>query len=1387
MEDLKQASVRIEDSSFQCPAPGIEAARRAAPVPLSFAQARLWFLDQLQPNSAFYNVPLRIGLTGPLHVDALAHALTAVVERHAVLRTTYECVNGEPVQKVNTARAVELPVECLAASPPETRELAMQNLSQAEALRPFDLSRDFPLRARLTNISPAEHVLLITIHHIAFDGWSMKILLQDLAAFYRAHRTGTVATLEPAPQYAEYAVAQRRLYEQGEFASQLEAWKKQLGDEFTFQQIPTDRSRPALQTYRGATECLELSPETMQKLRSLAKSQRVSVFMIVLAALKVLLHRYGGGQKEVLVGTPIANRTRAEFEQTIGFFVNTLLLRTDVSGNPTFRELLTRVREVTLAAYENQEAPFEKIVEMMQPARDLSHGPLIQVMLVAGDMPGEAVEFAPELTGRYLKTYSEAAKFDLTFTFHTQPEGAIYCRYNSDLFARATVERLLRHLQALLMSCSEDAEQPISSLPMLSAMERQQLIADWNQTGREYPPLPVAELFQQQVARTPHAIALVAGGASFTYRQLNAAANRLAHRLISLGIAPQEKVGIAMERSPELIAAILAILKAGAAYVPLDPAYPKERHEFMLRDCAVRFVLTRPGAELCAFGSETQAIEITFAPQEDGGVESQNPAARADIDSLAYVMYTSGSTGRPKGVEIRHRGIVRLVLGSEFAELNANQVLLQLAPTAFDASTFEIWGALLHGGRLVLFPGGLPDVDELRETIARHGVTTLWLTTSLFNAIVDEAPEALAGVRQLLAGGEALSVRHVLRALNELPNTKLINGYGPTESTTFACCYPIPRDLAPSSVSIPIGRPIANTRIYILDPNLQPVPIGAIGELYIGGDGLARGYVNLPELTQEKFIPDPFAPGGRLYKTGDLARYLPEGEIEFIGRADNQVKIRGFRIEPGEIETVLRQHPWIKDGAIVVGENRRREKYLLAYVVASAGPNLAPAELRSYLKKTLPDYMVPQKFIFLDKLPLNPNGKLDRKALPDPLAARTSRPDAAVTNTRGRDEIEEGLLEIWAKLLRRQAVSRTDNFFDLGGHSLLATNLLAQVRRRFDRQLSVAQLFQAPTIEQLAELLRTPGVGEQIPAVIPIQPHGTRPAFYCVGAGPMFRAVSDGLGPDQPLLGITLDETDLSGIEAPYQVENIARVLLKKIRQYQPKGPYLLGGWCQDGVVAWEMAQQLAAEGEPPVLVVLFDTQNPNDRRGVAQRDLWRARFAVARYKSRAHWRQLRREGPGPYLREHARGLIFRVRDAIWRRQYRMHASQGKSFSIAGRTHDEMLQLAVPQYSPNPYPGPVAFFQADQPPLVAQPNLVQGWRGIARRLQIFRFPGPHQSMLEEPYVHDFARALGKCLRAAQAELDGSVRPDGGLRAPHVELPVKLGAGPWENRQERRVA
>jgi amino acid adenylation domain-containing protein len=1350
MKDFCQNSVAVETPNFPSVAASTKGALEHLSFPLSFAQARLWFLDQLEPNSSFYNVPLRIRLDGPLCLDALAQALASVVERHEVLRTTYECVNDAPVQKVNLPRAVELPVEHLSGYPLDQREAPIEHVSREEALRPFDLSRDFPFRSRLIQLGSTEHLLLITIHHIAFDGWSMRVLIQDLATFYRAHLTGIPARLEPVHQYTEYATAQQELFDAGGLNPQLEAWKKQLGDDLTFQQIPTDRSRPALQTYRGAEECLELSPEMMQGLRALAKTGRVSVFMVVLAALQILLHRYGGEQNEVLVGTPIANRTREEFEQTIGFFVNTLLLRTDFSGNPTFRDLLARVREVTLAAYENQEVPFEKIVEMVQPTRDLSHGPLIQVMLVAVDMPAEPVAFAPGLTGSYIRSYADAAKFDLTFTLHGQPAGKIYCSYNSDLFARTTIERMLRHLQALLSSAIQSPEHPIVSLPMLSATERQQIVAEWNATGREYPLLTVPELFQQQVERTPNAIALVAGEARFTYRQLNEAANRLAHRLIHLGISPQEKVGIAMERSPELIAAILAVLKAGATYVPIDAAYPQDRREFMLQDCGIRFVLTKPSGAQFASAVGVQMIETTFEPGVDGTIECQDPPAQASIDSLAYVMYTSGSTGRPKGVEIRHRGIVRLILGSEFAEMNESQVFLQLAPSAFDASTFEIWGALLRGGRLVLFPGSLPDLDELRDTITRHGITTLWLTTSLFNAIIDEAPQALAKVRQLLVGGEALSVRHVLHALKELPNTKLINGYGPTESTTFACCYPIPRDLPATAVSVPIGRPITNTRVYVLDRHLQPVPVGAAGELHIGGDGLARGYVNRPDLTEAKFIANPFVPGERLYKTGDLARYLPDGTLEFLGRTDDQVKIRGFRIEPGEIEEVLRQHSGVRDGAIVIGQNGRREKILLAYVVPALGSGLKPAEIRAFLKKKLPEYMVPQKFVFLDKLPLTANGKLDRKGLPEAGPAKVS---AEAPSPESRDAIEEELLRMWKELLGQKNIAPTDNFFDLGGHSLLATKLLGQIGRQLGQRLSVAHLFQAPTIAQLAELLRTRSGHETMPAVTPIQPNGARPPFYCIGAGPLFRALANNLGADQPFLGVTLCEADLAKLPAPYRVEDMARRILAKIREHRPRGPYLLGGWCQNGVVAYEVAQQLTAEGEPPPLLVLFDAQNPDHARDVPRPDLWRARVALLRHRSREHWRQMHREGFRAYSREHANGLLFRVRDAIWRRKYELHLSQGINFPATGRTHEEILQLAIPRYSPQPYSGPVAFFQAQQFPIVARPDLAQGWQGtLLGPFEIFSVPGEHQSMLREPYVQDFTRALANCLRAVQKRL-----------------------------------
>jgi len=1035
------------------------------PAPLSFAQQRLWFLDQFEPNSTLYGVYTARRLVGALHMGALQKALDTIVMRHEVLRTTFVSLNGTPVQVISDGGKVELPiVDCSASS-----EKEVEYLIRDETGRPFNLSCDPMLRAKLFRVRPEDHVLLLSMHHIASDGWSMGNLFSELSVLYDALVHGRPSPLPDLPiQYADYAVWQREWLQGEILESQLSYWKTKL-DGVSILQLPTDRRRPAIQTYRGAAKRFLIPTALYAMIKTVARRCGATMYMTLLAAFQVLLYRYSG-QNDIVVGCPIAGRNRQELEGLIGFFVNTLVLRTDLSNNPTFTELLRRVREVALEAYAHQDLPFEKLVQELHPERNLSQSPLFQVVFLLHNTPNKESKFEG-LTVTHVQVDSETAKFDLTLAMREEAQGLTgSLRYNTDLFDAGTIMGMADHFCTLLGAIADNPEQRISQLPLLSGSERHRLVVEWNDTETDYPTAKcIHELFETQAERTPDAIALVRNEQQLTYRELNSRSNQLAHCLKKYGVGPGTLVGVCIERSPEMIVALLGILKAGGAYLPLDAAYPKDRLRFMLADAQVPLVLTQE-----KFLEKIQHPVMVCMDHDSGEISrhsDENPRSETAPEDLAYVMYTSGSTGQPKGVEVTHRGVLRLVFGTDYARFDPAQTFLHLAPLSFDASTFEIWGALLHGARCVLFPGTLPTPSELGPLLDKHKINTLWLTASLFNAVIDEAPQALSGISQLLIGGEALSVSHVRRALELLPHTKIINGYGPTESTTFTCCYPIPRQLDDSLTSISIGRPIANAQVYLLDSNLAPVPVGVTGELHIGGDGLARGYLNCPELTAEKFMPNPFGrePGTRLYRTGDLARYLSDGSIEFLGRIDHQVKIRGFRIELGEIETVLRQHHAIAQAVAAVAEDSRGDKSLVAYVVLNRELASTTSVLHDFLKQKLPDYMVPNTFVLLPSLPLTPNGKVNRSALPTP---DQSRPDLKESFVPPQAPVEKIVAAIWKQVLGLEKIGIHDNFFELGGHSLLATQVVSRLRDVFHLDLPIRALFEKPTVGELAESIR---------------------------------------------------------------------------------------------------------------------------------------------------------------------------------------------------------------------------------------------------------------------------------------------------------------------------
>jgi len=1069
------------------PVASIEAASRDESLPLSFAQQRLWFVDQLEGGHSAYNIPVAIRLRGPLNVMAFEQTLSELVRRHEILRTTLPMVDGQPVQAISPPQPFNLPVLDLSSLPENERESKAQQLSRQEAKAPFDLIDGPLLRVSLLRLNEDEHIVLFTMHHIISDGWSMRVLVQEVSTLYTAFSAGNASPLPELPlQYADFAVWQRGWFQGEVLETQLAYWKQQLAGAPPVLELPTDRPRPAVNTFRGALQPLVLNKNLTNAIKQLARSEDTTLFMTLMAAFQSLLHHYTGSE-DIVVGTDIANRNRSETERMIGFFVNQLVLRTDMSGNPTFKELLRRVREKTLEAYTHQDLPFDKLVEVLNPDRDLSLAPIFQVKLIIQNLPGEVLQIS-DLELSRLSQEAGVARFDIVFNISDTREGVVgSVEYNTDLFDASTIKRMVSHFRVLLESAVANPERRLSELSLLSEDERYQQLVEWNDTGAEFPSsLGVHRLFESRVASSPLSVALIEDNVQLSYDELNQRANQLARHLRTLGVGVESRVGIFLPRSVDLVVSMLAALKAGGAYVPLDPQYPLERLSQMLEDAQTMVVVTN---EELADSLPSQWAQVVMVDGDREVIEQQSKenlsaGTREDEggEALAYLIYTSGSTGTPKGVAVTHRGITRLVRETNYASFAADEVFLQLAPASFDASTFEIWGALLNGARLAIMPDGQASLAEIGAALRQYQVTTLWLTAGLFHLMVEEQLEALLGLRQLLAGGDVLGVSQVRRYLEAADGTgRLINGYGPTENTTFTCCH-VMKEASEIWSSVPIGRAVSNTQVYVLDDELQAVPVGVSGELCIGGDGLARGYWRRPEQTAEKFVPNPFGKetGERLYRTGDLVRYLPDGKLEFIGRRDQQVKLRGFRIELGEIESVLGTHTSVRECVVaVIGE--ADDKRLVAYVVGHEAVD--GSELRSYLKDRLPEYMMPSAFVTLEEVPLTPNGKVDRKALPEP---EWNGREASSRFVAARTPVEEMLCGIWEQLLKTEQVGVHENFFELGGHSLLATQVISRVRESFNVELPLRVIFESPTIAEISETIEEAMRAEEGVALSPI-------------------------------------------------------------------------------------------------------------------------------------------------------------------------------------------------------------------------------------------------------------------------------------------------------------
>jgi len=1328
--------------------PPITPRTKNANVPLSFAQQRLWFLELLEEKSATYNIPVAIHLDGCLNIVALEAALLEIVRRHEVLRVTFPAENGTPFQVIAPASNLELPVIDLQNIPEASRESEVQRLAKEEASKFFDIATELLVRFKLLRLSAKSNILLLTMHHIVSDDWSLGVFFRELQVLYEAFSQQKPSPLPELPiQYADFAIWQRQCLTPEAIATELDYWKQQLAGIPPQLELPTDQPRPSVRGLRGASVSFSFSVECTTKLLEVSQKYSATLFMTLLAAFSTLLYRYSG-QTDIVVGSPIANRSSPEIESLIGFFVNTLVLRTTFEENSSFASLLHQLRETCLDAYSHGDVPFEQLVEELQPERNQSYTPLFQVMFALQYAEAEKTGDSWELSGlkvSRLATNNATSQFDITLWMRETESGLTgRWEYNTDLFDAETISRMAVHFQNLLETVIARPEERVAFLPLMGQEERHQLLLEWNNTRSQYPEnYCFHQLFEKQVERTPDAIAVVFEEEQLTYRELNLRANQLAHYLQSLGVGAEVLVGICVKRSLSMIVGLLGILKAGGAYLPLDPDYPLERLAYILSDSQAEVLVTTkkltvrlqslPELVVC-LDSDRESISIC---------STDNPSFPVSLNNLAYIIYTSGSTGKPKGVQICHQSLVNFLCSMRtIPGLSDTDTILAVTTISFDIVALEIYLPLIVGAKIVLASREVAtDGKRLLSKLELSGATVMQATPATWQMLLTSGWQGNSQLK-ILCGGEALSKQLAVQLLGKC--SSLWNLYGPTEATVWSTvCSVSASDQIENNedISVSIGRAIANTQIYILDRHLQPLPIGVLGELHIGGLGLARGYLKRPELTAQKFIPNPFSDelGSRLYKTGDLARYLPDGNIEFIGRIDNQVKIRGFRIELGEIEATLAQHPEVQEAVVIVRQDISGDKRLVAYIVPEAEEELAGCVLRGFLKSKLPSYMVPGAFVFLEAIPLTPNGKVNRPALPAPDGDNLS---LAASFILPRNAIELQIFQIWSEVLNVSPVGVTNNFFDLGGHSLLAVRLMARIERQFGIHLPLTTLFTEPTIESQANLLSAQGNFRSSSPLVPIQNSGDLRPLFCVhpigGNVLCYAELARHLGNNQPFYG--LQSLGLSDEKEPLtEIESMAAIYIEALQEIQANGPYYLGGWSMGGVVAWEMARQLQASAQEVALVALIDSYAPS---AMSELETDEASFAnsLAADLSGLFDTELPISAP---LTPQTWGEPEEQLQHIFATAKRLNLLPPEVGIEQMRRLFQVFKanrIAMGNYQPQGYSGRVVLFSA------SSPEEDRGWSSLVTgELENYMIPGDHYGMMQQPHVRVLASRLRACL------------------------------------------
>lgn len=1311
-------------------------------IPVSSAQEQIWLHAQLVPHIPIYNEPVTIHRDGTLDVPALERSLTEIVRRHTAWRTSFTFVRGDPVQVIQPRAPVHLPVVDLRDIPFSERGAEALRLAKESALRPFDLSRDTLFRGFVVHLGEGEHRVFLTVHHIIFDGYSIsRVFLPELAALYSAFSAGEMPAISELPiQYSDFAIWQRAWLTQNQrLSSQLAFWRKQLAGDLPVLQLPTDHARPPIPSFRGAMEPITFERKLGDSLKRLAQSEGATLFMTLLAGFAVLLQRYASSS-DLTIGTVSSGRKRTETERLLGCFINPVVLRIDLAGDPTFRELLRRARRVTLEALSNDDVPFAQVANEVHANPTLSSHRLFQVLFTLEPPPLEVPDgWNISLTQPEVDT--ETSRFDLSLELDDRPEGVVgRFRYSTDLFERPTIARMKGHLATLLDSIAASPDRRISKLALLTPPEEQEIRVNWNDTAADYPADQLLhQLFARQAERTPEAVALEVGADRLTYRELNGRTDQLAAYLRHCGIRAEKTVGLYLEPSAEMIVGTIGVLKAGGACVPLDPAYPIERLSHAIKDTQLELILTRehlrsqlpsPDVALLCLDSEWTQVEQ---------LNSEPIPSVCTPENLAYVIYTSGSTGKPKGVEITHRNLVHstharlLYYGPDPARF------LLLSSFSFDSSLAAIFGTLCQGGRLVLTPGPLKsNLTRLSHLIRKHEITRLLCVPTLYGLILEQARSGeLASVKEVIVGGESCTPELVERHYKLVPQATLFDEYGPTEAAVWSTVYKC--SPGNSCHLVPIGKPIPNARTFVLDANLNLVPVGVTGELHIGGPGVVRGYLNRPAETEKSFVPDPISdsPGARLYKTGDVARYLPDGNLELLGRFDHQVKIRGFRIELEEVESAISEYHGVRNAAVAVQQPNGTEPMLVGYVVPKSGMKYEVEELRRFLSRKLPEAMVPSRFATLESLPLMPNGKVNRHALSN-VAIEVGTTQIVPP----KDDLEVTLVEIWRAVLKKAEISVTASFLDLGGNSLLIAKLLLRVERQFGKRLSLSDIFQSPTIRQLAALLREETPLSRHPGVIPLHPQGSRTPLYWVDGGPLFLPLARSLDEDQPVLGLRIPVSEAGRFRVPFRVEDGAGELVRYLRELQPAGPYYLAGLCFSGLVAYEMARQLVSEGDEVALLALYDVPSPPPKRGSVA-DPGKKLQPTKAEILRAELLRGGIRGVPEFIRLRSKAIARRFKLLRWSIQQSLGLKVNLNKVL--NDPDALEEPASYLSKPRLYAGHVTFFQSDDWQLSneAWGSLISGdW-------EVHRVAGGHLSMFQEENAASLAEKLQACLSDCQ--------------------------------------